>query len=163
MKTKLSALIAPALAVMITVAAPAVFVARADQPAAAAMAPAAAPATARARLTVNFAGITQASGFMMVGLYRADAWDGEAVRGARVPINASTATTVFEGLEPGEYGLKIFHDVDGNGDMNANLFGIPTEPFAFSNNAPARFGPAKIEDAKFTLTAAGATQAITIQ
>ena len=75
---------------------------------------------------------------------------------------ADTATTTFE-LPAGAYGIKLFHDVDGDGKMGTNPFGMPTEPFAFSNNAPAQFGPAKWDAAKFDVAAPAATQTISLQ
>ena len=44
-----------------------------------------------------------------------------------------------------------------------NPFGMPTEAFAFSNNAPASMGPATWADAAFEVTAEGAEQTLTIR
>jgi len=52
--------------------------------------------------------------------------------------------------------------VDGNGQMNSNAFGIPSEPYAFSNNAQGTMGPAKWDAAKFIVTADGAVQIISL-
>jgi uncharacterized protein (DUF2141 family) len=56
----------------------------------------------------------------------------------------------------------MFHDVNGDGRMNTNPFGIPTEPYAFSNNARGQFGPASWADAVFTVEAAETTQQINL-
>ena len=45
------------------------------------------------------------------------------------------------------------HDLNGNGELDANFLGMPREPWAFSNNAVGRRGPAKWEDAKFEISA----------
>ena len=50
--------------------------------------------------------------------------------------------------------MRAFHDVNGDGRMNTNPFGMPTEPFAFSNNARGNMGPASWDRAEFA--AAGA-------
>ena len=42
------------------------------------------------------------------------------------------------------------HDLNGNGRIDFNLIGIPTEAYAFSNNV-GRFGAPKFEEASFTL------------
>ena len=65
-------------------------------------------------------------------------------------------------LTPGEYGIKLYHDVNGDGEMNTNPFGMPIEPFAFSNNAKGRFGPARWDAARFEVTEEGASQTIAI-
>ena len=64
---------------------------------------------------------------------------------------AGSLTVVAEDLPPGEYAIRIMHDVNGNDELDANFVGAPTEPYAFSNNARGMFGPAKWEDARFTL------------
>jgi len=36
-------------------------------------------------------------------------------------------------LSEGEYVIAIFQDINGNGEMDYGLFGIPKEPYGFSN------------------------------
>ena len=88
---------------------------------------------------------------------------GPPVRGQNVDVTADTVTLKFEGLPAGEYGIKLYQDVDKNGKMNANMFGLPTEPYAFSNNAIGMMGPAKWDAAKFTVTEDGAVQRISFR
>lgn len=88
---------------------------------------------------------------------------GAAVRGKNANVTGETVTLKFEGLPAGEYGIKMYQDVDSNGQMNANAFGLPTEPYAFSNNAKGMMGPAKWNAAKFMVTEAGAVQRISLQ
>ena len=63
---------------------------------------------------------------------------------------------------PGRYGIKLFHDVDGDGVMATNIMGFPTEPFGFSNNAPVRMGPPDFAAAAFAVGPNGAAQTITL-
>ena len=70
----------------------------------------------------------------------------------RIDAASGAATAVFRDLPPGEYGVKAFHDIDGDGEMNVNPFGIPVEPYAFSNNAVGNMGPARWEQARFAVT-----------
>lgn len=58
-------------------------------------------------------------------------------------------------LEPGVYGMRVMHDVDGDFELDANFIGIPTEPWAFSNNATGNFGPPRWEDVTFETTTSG--------
>ncbi len=60
-------------------------------------------------------------------------------------------TIVFKGLKKGEYAFSLFHDVNGNGKLDNNFFGIPKEPYAFSNEQKGRFGPPKFDKVKFTV------------
>lgn len=93
------------------------------------------------------------TGAVMVALYDSeDAWSGGApVAQMRVDAAGETPTAVFRGLPAGTYGAKAFHDVDGDGQMDMNPFGIPIEPFAFSNNAVGDRGPADWEQASFAV------------
>jgi uncharacterized protein (DUF2141 family) len=105
-----------------------------------------------AKLTLTVTGIKEAKGALMVGVYDQAGYDTDKqVTGAMVPVTAFTASTTFD-LPPGRYGIKLFHDVDGDGKMSTNPFGMPLEPFGFSNNAPAQFGPATWDAAAFDVT-----------
>ena len=121
------------------------------------------PIAAAADLTVTVEGIAQTQGTIMLGLFDEASYDGDgAVNGAGLKVESDSVTVTFEGLEPGEYAVRLFHDLNDDGEMNTNPFGIPTEPFAFSNDARGRFGPAKWEDAKFTLEGEAGTHTITL-
>lgn len=122
-----------------------------------------APMASAQTLTITLDGIKKTQGTINLGVFdEAGYATGKAVNGANVTVDEATETVTIEGLAPGFYGIKLYHDVDGNGEMNTNPFGMPTEPFAFSNNAKGRFGPATWDAAKFEVTAEGATQIITI-
>jgi len=97
------------------------------------------------------------SGAVMVVLYDSEAaYDGgQPMRALTLPANAPVVA-VFEGLPPGDYAVKAFHDIDGDGQMNVSPFGMPTEPYAFSNNAVGNMGPAGWDRAHFTVSGATA-------
>ncbi len=54
-------------------------------------------------------------------------------------------------LPAGFYGARIMHDLNGNGELDTNFVGLPKEPYGFSNNATANFGPPKWNDIRFQL------------
>jgi uncharacterized protein (DUF2141 family) len=117
-------------------------------------------------LTVTLQGMDEHKGAVRIALFASEAgYDGQGapVRAVEVPVDAATESVSFSGLAPGRYAFKMFHDINGNGEMDANFMGIPVEPFAFSNNAPARFGPAKWDAASFDLVAGANAQTITIR
>ncbi|ESQ87300.1 hypothetical protein ABAC460_19955 [Asticcacaulis sp. AC460] len=101
-------------------------------------------------------------GKVLIAIFNSEAgYDGDkAVRYAAADVTGPQATVTVDGLVPGEYGLKMFHDVDGDGKMGMNPFGMPTEPFAFSNNAKGTMGPAGWDAAHFTVVAPVTTQNI---
>lgn len=120
----------------------------------------AAPAAAQtAGHTVSLTFETGAdTGAVMVALFDSEATyaGGRPVGQARLDVAAGERTATFAGLPAGEYAAKVFHDVDGDGGMDTNPFGMPTEPYAFSNNAVGNMGPASWERAHFTVSGATA-------
>lgn len=61
------------------------------------------------------------------------------------------STVVFRDLPKGTYAVAAYYDRNGNGQLDNNAFGIPTEPTAASNGAKGRFGPPSFEKARFQL------------
>ncbi|MBS1489022.1 MAG: DUF2141 domain-containing protein [Bacteroidetes bacterium] len=46
----------------------------------------------------------------------------------------------FDSIPYGEYAVAIYQDVNNNHKLDTGMFGIPSEPFAFSNNFRPKFG-----------------------
>ncbi len=109
--------------------------------------------------------VGERKGAVMVALYDSEAayGGGKPLRVAKAPANAAAVTARFAGIRPGRYAAKAFHDLDGDGEMDTNLMGMPTEPFAFSNNAPARGGPAAWSAASFEVGPRGVAQTLVIR
>lgn len=67
-----------------------------------------------------------------------------------VPILQSGALEVLlPDLLPGTYAISCFHDLNGNGKLDKNFLGIPSEPYGFSNNARPKFRAPNWEEARF--------------
>jgi uncharacterized protein (DUF2141 family) len=137
---------------------PAVTVLAALAPQAASADPAAQPAA-----TVIITNIRTPQGQILAALYDEAGWGRTSVAVASAPVTGSTATLRLAAPAAGRYGVRLFHDVDGDGKLGANMFGIPTEPFGFSNDAPAQFGPPAFAAAAFDIGAAGAAQTIALR
>ena len=52
-------------------------------------------------------------------------------------------------LKPGTYGITLYHDQNGNGELDTNLLGAPNEPFGFSNNPNIGFSTPNFDAFKF--------------
>ena len=106
------------------------------------------------------------TGMVMVALYdSASAFDGGSARpvaATAVSASGSRVVATFENLPAGDYAVKAFHDVNGDGEMNTNPFGMPVEPYAFSNNAVGNMGPARWSAAHFAVSGE-TTQTISIR
>lgn len=57
------------------------------------------------------------------------------------------STLLFiDNLPEGEYALAIFHDENGNDELDTNWLGIPKEAVGFSNAKMKTFGPPKFKE-----------------
>lgn len=116
-------------------------------------------------LTVTFQNLKAKTGAILLSVTASEdayADKAPATAQAAIPVSGDTASTTFKDLAPGRYAIKAFHDVNGDGKMGANPFGMPTEPFAFSNNAHGNMGPATWADAGFEVKAGANAQIIDI-
>lgn len=105
-------------------------------------------------LSITVENIQHDSGQVMLALCQSKAaFDGEepAIASFMQAPNGESLTISTTALPPGEYGIRVMHDVDGDGEMGSNMLGMPTEPWAFSNNATGNFGPPTWEDIVFTI------------
>ena len=93
------------------------------------------------------------TGSIMVALFSSEAAYEGGAPVAQAAVSASGPVVArFENLPAGDYAVKAFHDVDGDGKMNTNPFGMPVEPYAFSNNAVGNMGPARWDRARFAVS-----------
>lgn len=117
-------------------------------------------------LSVQFSGIETPEGAVLGAVFNSeDAYNGKGapVRQIMVPATGGNVSAQLTGLAPGTYAIKVFHDIDGDMKMSTNPYGMPIEPFAFSNNAVGNMGPAKWADAAFEVKAGDNTQTIVIK
>ncbi len=115
-----------------------------------------------AELEVTVRGIESEEGQLMIAVVNSEAaFNGEtpAVLSLLIAPQGDTITFSTDALPEGDYGIRVMHDENGNGDMDSNMVGMPTEPWGFSNNAMGNFGPPGWADIRFGL--AGET-AVTI-
>jgi uncharacterized protein (DUF2141 family) len=68
-----------------------------------------------------------------------------------VDINSSTLKVIFKNIPKGVYAISLFHDKNSNGELDRNLFGVPTEGYGFSNNIRHMLRGANFEESKFEL------------
>lgn len=90
-------------------------------------------------------------GQMMVAIYDAKSnWLKKYFKASIAEIEGGASNVSFTSIPDGTYAISCFHDKDNDGKLDTFL-GIPTEDTGASNNAPARMGPPKWEDAKFEI------------
>lgn len=118
-----------------------------------------------ADLTISINDIRKDSGKVMLNLLRnADQMAGKEASEASFMLAPNTAGVSFtlHNLEPGTYGVQVMHDENDNGELDANMLGIPKEPWAFSNNAAGKFGPPKWDSVQFSIGTEAVTQTISL-
>ena len=81
-----------------------------------------------------------------------------AVKVDEAPIgkdHTRIASWVIEELPHGDYSLAIYHDENGNGRLDRKIFGLPAEPYGFSNDVRIRFGPPSWKASRFVYNRPG--------
>ena len=59
-----------------------------------------------------------------------------------VAVEDETIFLKIENIEKGNYAVSVYHDENNNGILETGgVFGIPLEPYGFSNNPTMTFGP----------------------
>lgn len=124
----------------------------------------AAPLAHAADLVIHVANVKSFNGQVMVALYdNADAFLKHPARVTKAQADTAGTTLVFHDVAPGAYGFSVFHDANGNGRLDTNLMGIPTEPIAFSNDAQGRMGPPAFDAVKLDVPAAGRATTVSLR
>ena len=116
-----------------------------------------------AELTVSIAGASPATGQLLVGVCDDDTtFLLAAVANAVTEVDGLGQSQLLFDLAPGTYAVAVTYDLNGNGAMDRKALGLPAEPYAFSNNARATFGPPSFARAAFALPQEGAAITITL-
>jgi uncharacterized protein (DUF2141 family) len=91
-------------------------------------------------------------GELVGGLYTsARHWIGEnrAAADCHAPIRAGEARCEFTVPVTSRVAFAALHDEDADGELDRDLFGLPQEGYAFSNDVREPFGPPSFEAASF--------------
>ena len=54
-----------------------------------------------------------------------------------IKIRKTQARCDFEDIPPGTYAIAVIHDENMNGELDTNVFGLPSEGYGFSKDAKA--------------------------
>ena len=93
-----------------------------------------------------------AQGVVRCGLFTEKGWLKAPLQASVASIRGGAALCVFRGVPKGVYGISAFHDENGNGKLDTNFIGLPTEDYCASRDARGTFGPPSFSDAKFSYT-----------
>ena len=106
-------------------------------------------------LTVEVTNIESDKGTIMIALFNREAGfpkdEKKAIRKMKVEIKNKRATIIFSDLETGNYAFALFHDENGNSEMDKNMFGIPKEGYGFSTNFKPTVSAPDFDEAAFKI------------
>ena len=114
-----------------------------------------APSVSATDIKFQIKGVNSEQGKIYVQLFQGEENYKNQKPASSMIVNAKKGdiALTFNGMEQGEYALRFYHDENNNGQLETNLFGIPTEGYGFSNNAVPNFGPVSYEQIKFEVAA----------
>lgn len=111
-------------------------------------------------IEVEITDIDSSDGQMLIGLYNTEnEWLESPFKGMYGKIVNGRCQAVFYDIPNGTYAISVFHDEDSDRKLDA-ILGVPSEDTGSSNNAPAKFGPPKWQDARFKLNRESIKQSI---
>lgn len=123
-----------------------------------------AAAVLAAALVVTVHGVRNGEGRIVLAVCEEAAYPAGrcAVRTSAPAAEGAVRVTVPD-VPPGTYALRVYHDENGNGQLDRNLLGIPWEGFGFGNDAPVRMTPPSFRDAAVTVGEDGLETALTLR
>jgi uncharacterized protein (DUF2141 family) len=107
-------------------------------------------------LTVNITNIKEKQGSLRVAVYNSVKGfpENEPRLAARVLKLTNTDLNVsFKDLSAGRYAVAVMQDQNDNGVLDRNFFGIPSEPYGFSQQPSGKSGQPTFNQAAFELNA----------
>jgi uncharacterized protein (DUF2141 family) len=91
-----------------------------------------------ATLTIRATGIASSDGMLYAGICDKSFEEATCPYRDRVKAKAGSVEFRVENVKPGNYAIAVFHDLNGNGKLDRNLIGLPSEPYGFSNDVGRR-------------------------
>ena len=105
------------------------------------------------QLEVKVFGLEKNNGQMLIAVFdnKEDFLEKDLMHSKVQVGKENYVVTCFNNLVPGIYSISVIHDIDKNEKLNTVLFGPPTEPYGFSNDAKGFLGPPSFEDTSFEI------------
>jgi uncharacterized protein (DUF2141 family) len=101
-----------------------------------------------ATVTVQVSGVESAQGRVFVGLCPTALDPGACTQGDSRAARPGGMSFTFRGVPAGQIAVAVYQDINGNGRLDRNALGVPTEPYGFSNDvgrlAPPTFSGARV-------------------
>jgi uncharacterized protein (DUF2141 family) len=125
--------------------------------------PIAAPAT---ELVVRVTGVTAPAGRIGCSLFTGPAgfpMDTTGMRVVWLPADPKGVSCRFADVASGAYAVAIVHDTNGNGRVDTNFVGLPTEQWGVSRNVRPSLRAPRFDEASIRLAAGAEATVIDIE
>lgn len=103
-------------------------------------------------LKIKVENIQEDKGTIWVGVYQSRTSflnkEKAIIEGVKVHHNGSCYIRIPK-LPYGTYAVALFQDINENGEMDRNMIGIPSEPYAFSKVPPSKWRLPRFDEVKF--------------
>lgn len=120
------------------------------------------PMPERGALLLQIENVSEVKGSLRIAVYdRSEVFMNEAESrwGEVVRILRSGACEItVPDLPFGQYAVVVHHDLNDNRKLDKNLLGIPSEPYAFSNDPDVKWRPPHFEEVSFAFVENGQHQ-----
>ena len=108
--------------------------------------------SASASLKINVTNIRVGKGSIFLEIFNSKApFFKKPIVSKSVVASESTIEINFD-LPEGEYAIAAYQDLNNNKILDRGLFGMPKEPFAFSNNFRPLWSEPTFDDCKFIIS-----------
>jgi uncharacterized protein (DUF2141 family) len=101
--------------------------------------------------TLNVHGVLPNSGPVRVAVF-SDAANfpnqQQAMSTVAIPSQGDSVQTALEVSPDGPYAVAVYQDLNDDGTLNRSSFGMPMEPYGFSQDAVGKLGPPSYEQAQ---------------
>jgi uncharacterized protein (DUF2141 family) len=108
--------------------------------------------TGNVPLKLTITNLETETGTIYIGVYTPDnkfPSEDDRFRGYKFKPTDLILSTQITDLPYGTYAFALYQDVNENGKIDKNFLGIPTEPYAFSNNARPAFKAPSFDECCF--------------
>jgi uncharacterized protein (DUF2141 family) len=106
------------------------------------------------KLTIEVLGVSSSEGDVMVAVY--DTSDSflskdKVFKTGKASAREGKTEVSIDDMPDGEFAVVLYHDENGNNELDTNFFGVPKEPVGFSNAKMKTFGPPKFKECVFSM------------